>query len=397
MDFGSDVYGNKLSRKIFCCFSLMILFSTYPYVFNLFLPLPPITILMVIVIGFASLLVGIYRIRIQKVLLALMSMQLFAVGISLMYSRDLEYAKQLLYIIWLFFYFVLLKHFISVKYFLFFYNRIILLVAILGVFSFLGVLLIGLFPLFEYTNMDGRPGYFFYLTFTNTKYGNIIRYSGIFDEPGAMAYWGVFALLTNKLYVKDKYIEIPLILSLLFTFSMAYYIQLFFYLLLFYFHKMTKKGLIGLAIVIGLLLFVVYQSRDTDFDLYKVTLARFEYDEYSGDFKGNNRSILTEKAAAVFKESPFFGIGPTAFYSIDYMADNPYETLAKDGIWGTFFLYLPLFYSFLLGMRRKEILFASLIIFMGYLQRPFHINMQHYTMLYMFMFSTYYYRKNAIS
>lgn len=397
MNFGSDVCGNKLLRKVFCCFSLMVLFCTYPYVFNLFLPLPPITILMVVVIGLTSLLIGLYRIKIQKVLLTLMAMQLFAVGISLMHSLDSEYAKQLLYIIWLFFYLVLLKHFVGVKYFLFCYNRIILIVAILGAFSFLVVLIVGPSPFFEYTNMDGRPGYFFYLTFTNTIYGNIIRYSGIFDEPGAMAYWGIFALLTNKLYVKDKHIEVPLILSLLFTFSMAYYIQLFFYILLFYFHKMTKKGLIGLFFVVSLLLLVVYQSKDTNFDLYKITLARFEYDEYSGGLKGDNRRTLTEKAATVFKESPFFGIGPTAFYSIDYMADNSFETLAKDGIWGTFFLYLPLFYSLVLGMRRREILSASLIILMGYLQRPFHINMQHYVMLYMFMFSTYYYNRNAIS
>lgn len=391
MDLEFGVYGNKLSRKVICLISILILFSTYPYVFNLFLPLPSITILMILTISLVCLLICLYKIKIQKIFLTLILIQISAVIVSMMYTRDSEYLKQLMYIIWLFFFLMMLKHFAGLKFFLYVYNRIITIVSVFGAISFLIVLITHIAPLFEYTNMDGRPGFFYYLTFTNTKYGSVIRYSGIFDEPGAMASWGIFSLLTNKLWVQDRKIEPFLIVSLLFTFSMAYYIQLVLYLLFFYFNKLTIKKILGVFFVSAFFLCLVFQSKGTDFDLYRISIARFEYDDYTGSLQGDNRKELTEKTVAVFKKNPIFGIGPTAFYSMDYMADNPFEVFAKDGIWGAFFLYLPLFYCLIKGRRHRDILFASLIILLGYQQRPFHINILHYIMMYLFLFSTYYY------
>ena len=257
MDLEFGVYGNKLSRKVICFTSMMILFCTYPYVFNLFLPLPSITILMIVTIGLVCLLIGLYKIRIQKIFLSLILIQISAVIVSMIYTRDSEYVKQLLYIIWLFFFLVMLKYFAGLKFFLYIYNRIITIISVFGAFSFLIVLLTHISPLFEYTNMDGRPGFFYYLTFTNTKYGSIIRYSGIFDEPGAMASWGIFSLLTNKLWVKDRKIEPFLIVSLLFTFSMAYYIQLVLYLLFFYFYKLTIKRILSVFFLVIFFFFFV--------------------------------------------------------------------------------------------------------------------------------------------
>lgn len=399
MNHEIGVYGNELSKRVLCLISLVVLFCTYPYVFNLFLPLPSITILMLLTLGFVIFLIGLYKVRVPPLLLSLIAIQICAVVVSMIFTRDSEYLKQLLYIIWLFFYLVLLKSFVGLKYFLFVYNRIITIISILGAFSFFVIILTHIEPLFEYTNMDGRPGYFYYFTFTNTRYGSVIRYSGILDEPGAMAFWGMFSLLTNKLWVKDRKIELPLVVSLLFTFSLAYYIQLAFYLFFFYFNKLTKKRVSGISLVGFAFLCLVFQSKDTDFDIYKISLARFEYDEYSGRLRGNNRKELIEKSAAIFKDHPVFGIGPTAFYSMDYMADNPFEVLAKNGIWGAFFLYLPIFYCIILGRHQRDILFASFIVFLGYQQRPFHINILHYTMLYLFLFSVYYryYQKNAFN
>jgi hypothetical protein len=67
------------------------------------------------------------------------------------------------------------------------------------------------------------------------------------------------------------------------------------------------------------------------------------------------------------------------------MYDNPWESLAKDGLWGMFFVYLPLFYCMYLGLRRVDMFVAAFILYMNYMQRPFHVNMQHYMMLYLFL------------
>ena len=102
----------------------------------------------------------------------------------------------------------------------------------------------------------------------------------------------------------------------------------------------------------------------------------------------SSRAILTEMAQKTFLSNPMFGIGPTRFYMGQYMADNPYETLAKDGIIGSFFIYLPMFIAFIRGYLNKNILYAAFILSVGYLQRPFHINIQHYTMLFIFLIIT---------
>ena len=55
-------------------------------------------------------------------------------------------------------------------------------------------------PLFQFIEMDGRPGYFYGLFTTNTVFGGFVRNAGFYDEPGALSNWGVFALLFNKLF-----------------------------------------------------------------------------------------------------------------------------------------------------------------------------------------------------
>ena len=54
----------------------------------------------------------------------------------------------------------------------------------------------------------------------------LTRVNGFFDEPGAFAFWGMFALLFNKLMFDNKKLEIIIMVSLLFTFSAAYFVLL---------------------------------------------------------------------------------------------------------------------------------------------------------------------------
>ena len=64
----------------------------------------------------------------------------------------------------------------------------------------------------------------------------ILRIAGFFDEPGTMAFFLVFALLINKVVFNSKKNEILILISGFFTFSLAFYIIGFFYLLFFYFN-----------------------------------------------------------------------------------------------------------------------------------------------------------------
>ena len=92
-----------------------------------------------------------------------------------------------------------------------------------------------------------------------------------------------------------------------------------------------------------------------------------------------------ENSEKIFKENPWFGIGGQNFGRLDLkLSDNPYEILAKDGIIGFTVTYLPLIIV-LFSNRRKEVLICTIIIAIGYLQRPFHINYIHDLYLWSFM------------
>lgn len=266
-------------------------------------------------------------------------------------------------------------------------NKWMAWMAIGGFTTFLLVLIGGLTPLFSYENQDGREAYFFGLTCTNVYWGNVIRYSGFFDEPGAIANWGIFALLYNKLFINDRKIERILLFCLSFTLSMAFFIQAIFYFILFYGRNIKKTfSVLAILLVGGYILFSSLE--DTESSLYRLTLARFEYDKSTGDIKGNSRADLTEKARAQFLNSPLLGVGAENLEKIDYMADNPYEILAKDGIVGMIIMYFPLLAIAYYKWKDKKMLAVLVILSLGYLQRPYHIDLLHPTMLYFLLAMT---------
>lgn len=237
-------------------------------------------------------------------------------------------------------------------------------------------------PLFEYSNLDGRTGYCYGLTCSNFVLGNIIRAAGYFDEPGALAFWGVYSLIINKMFIKNRVIEITLIIGLIFTLSMAFFIQLALYLLFFYSKKPQVIIPICLLLVTGGII-VAGQGRDSE--IYTLTIRRFERGS-SGKIE-SSRDELTHMAKEQFKVHPILGTGVKEMEKLPYMADNPFETLATDGIVGTFIIYLPLL--FVLADKKsfsKEMFISVMILMAGYLQRPFHVRLIHYIFLFSFCY-----------
>lgn len=376
------------SNKIYLWWVIMgVLFCTYPFVFNLILPLPSITFIMFVSFGVFFCLNVTRKVELYKPLVPIALLQILGTILSIMATGDWGYYKQILYIIWG----IVIISFINkigFRLFLFYYNRLILVVAILGVISSVLTIIMGARAFLEFTEMDGRDGWLVYFTFTNSNMGSLIRYAGIFDEPGAMATWGMFSLLLNKVYVKDDKIEIPLMISLLFTFSLAYIIQLSLYIFCFYIIKASMKVKI-LTLAVGLIcisLFYIYMDKDSP--IYMLTLGRLGIGSSVDFIEDNNRADLMIEAKKIFQSSPLFGVGTTRFYGGEYMADNPYETLAKDGIIGTIFLYLPLLKVLMYSRKHKELFFMVVILGIGYLQRPFHVNIFHYTMIYLVLISS---------
>ena len=258
------------------------------------------------------------------------------------------------------------------------YNIWILIMAVCGTIAWALTEFKGFGPLYfvvDQTDTE-RNLYNYILTFSvHDSTTTAMRYAGFFDEPGAMANWGLFALLINKLFVKSKKIEIPLIISLLFTFSMGFYAQLILYFLFFYTNK-KNRGL-GIALLIGIVLFVSVLKNIGETDengIYYKSIGRIEriLDEANDSNKVaslDSRSEVSSTALEAFLENPLFGSNKD-----EYLGDNIFEPLAMYGIIGSLFIYAPFFWLLISSIRRKDkqMLKVMIIIFVGFLHRPFH-------------------------
>ena len=376
----------------------MILVLANPFVLNCFLPMPPFTLLypvMFVVFFFISQSGKGGLPREYKYITFIVA--LFFV-FKFIYHDDASYITRIFFLLLVA---VILNCLIRKKQALRFIkaNDFFLTVqAVLGGIAFILFFVGALQPLIEFRLPDLRPSYFFGLTCSNALVGNVMRPAGLFDEPGALAFWGVYCLLINKLVFDNKKIELLLIIGLMFTLSMAFYIEIVIYGLLFY----TKGNKKIIYFVIGLLLaYGVILQMDENSEIYRETVGRFRLDKERG-FAGNSRHQSMEDAKKQWQLNPWMGAGGQNMSEIDeYMADNPYETLATDGIMGTVILYLPFIWLFI-ACKNREVRCALIILAAGYMQRPFHNNLMHYFYAYMFLLISIYIKngwiqKNAVA
>lgn len=262
------------------------------------------------------------------------------------------------------------------------YNRWILIMAIMGVTAWLMITFLGFEPLFSVADRaDGRIIYNFGLTFSKTAIwlGNI-RYAGFFDEAGAMGYWGLYALIINRLFVGNKRLETILIICLLLTFSVGFFVQLALYLLLFGTGQYKTRlflPIIG-VIVIALL---IKSTEGTEYAaLYESSFGRVENMMETGGLAVDNREELVNTAKKEFLDNPLLGTDKTNVY----IGDNAYETLAKYGIIGSLFVLSPFIILLVSAIKRKDtnLIKASLVLFAGFTHRPFHTALLYFFMIY---------------
>lgn len=379
------ILSEKLTQTFIYAIVCVCIFTAYPYVFTQFLPIPSVKAMAAIdIVLICTIMVYIGKMQqLPKNFNFIVGFQLLCWIFFFLIHHDTIYFTRLFLIIASYLALLLLYNSRGgIVGFAKFYNNIILWMAIGGVITFFLVLIFNIHPIFEFENADSRLARLYGLTCTNVQYGRFIRYAGFFDEPGAMATWGMYALIINRLFIKDIKYENRLIVLLAFTFSMSYYIQLL--LFLFFFRIKSLKSIIIAASIILTVSFIIYNSQNTEYDqLYKLTFERFEFDQSAGKLNGDNRSGLAEIAKKEFIKSPLIGQGPTQIANIGYMGDNPYTNLATDGIIGTIIMYFPILCVLLL--RRKRIFFyAILILMIGYLQRPIHPLFIHSFILYLF-------------
>lgn len=257
----------------------------------------------------------------------------------------------------------------------------VLVLLIGGIIGFV-LAFIGIEPIFEFENRDGRLNYLFYTTFTNSYWGFLIRPSGIYDEPGTLAFFVACIIFFRHIAQKDFRLTWTLLILGFITFSLAFLIFAFVFLLS---ERVTKKKIRVLFIssfIVLLLLIVTGILQEIMAILNSTILNRLHLD--TENVKGltgrtslfeNSLNLLVENKAAIF-----WGADPDCTLNIakciqkyGYISDNPLGPLAQHGIFLSWPYYIFLAVVFYYSLRGRKHL-AFLAVGLLFLQRPYVIH-----------------------
>lgn len=390
---------NKNRRKEWAVFLyvLFALFCFYPYEFySVYLTFLPdksyFTSFLLVIVTFFGVVIIRNKTMTQKDLLPIVAVQFF--GFTMVYATHgniINIISTGLNIVLAFFLVYIIEKSGGLLSFFRKYNVWILIMAVMGSIAWVLVTFVGFEPIsIAYDRADEREIYNYGLTFSKTvQYGlRTIRYSGFFDEPGAMGYWGIFALLFNRAFIKSKRMEWLLIVFLALTFSMGFYLQLFIYILVFNVNTRNLGRTIGIFIIVLIGIVALYSTKGTEYEgFYDATIGRVEMildvaDETGNVLEADNRAEMTELAKREFYENPLFGSDTK-----DYILDNIYEPLARYGIIGTLFILFPFFYLFFKALNKRDfdIVKVMLVLIVSFFHRPFHDLILYYFILYCFI------------
>ncbi len=273
------------------------------------------------------------------------------------------------------------------------YNKWLLLMAIGGTVTFFLVLLGAIGPLYPFVDSSDDEMMFNYiLTFTqfDLNTGSSFRYAGFFDEPGAIAYWGMYGILMNRMFIKNERIENLLIICLLFTFSLGFYAQLALYFVFFRLNTRNIGKTVLLVICLIAIIIGFNLTKGTKYNfIYKSTIERVisteeQSSSSSNAFAIDNRENQTNEALRAFEENPLFG-GNT---KDELVTNNIYEPLALYGIVGSFFILFPFIMLVAEGIRNQDtyLIKVCAVIFLGFAHRPFHNAFLYFFIIYAILY-----------
>jgi hypothetical protein len=252
-------------------------------------------------------------------------------------------------------------------------NFIIVLIA--GAYIGFFYALMGGTPIVTFLNPDSRTHSLFLTTCTNSVFiGNIIRPSGIYDEPGAFSFFICSICLLRSLVNKNDFVTFLLLLSGLITFSLTHFLIFLCYLIHSAIKYRKKKHFFLLLTLTASSIIVIYVVLNSAID--ELLLTRF--DSYD-DIINNNRTSQLKICLNLLDTKTFF-LGQIADYNFDFtklakkygaFAENPLSPMILTGLITTWIYYLCLGSLLLAGILNKKYFFIFLSIIILFMQRPF--------------------------
>ena len=253
----------------------------------------------------------------------------------------------------------------------------LMLVLLLGAIIGFVLALNGVQPLFEIANSDGKPNYFFYTTFSTIRWGNVIRPSSFFDEPGAFSFMICAVSALRHLRGRDTRVTWLMLGMGFVTLSLAHLVYVLIHAMA---ERLRFRNIVGIAATLLPIIVVAAYLGGVEI-LDKRLLERATIAE-SGELVGDNRTWRMANAAvhlAAHPKSILFGADPSCRFDQEkckekfpQMGENPLSPLVQQGIfisWPYYVTLAILFISPVFG--RKYIVsfaFGALL-----LQRPYMV------------------------
>lgn len=223
---------------------------------------------------------------------------------------------------------------------------------------------------------SGRKYYHFFITgASNTiiRYHDniLIRPTGYFEEPGAMALFLTWILVLNEFTYKKRGLVIFIVILGMALRSLAFLVSLIAYFSVVLIIKKQFKIIITTILSVILLIVVLRAIDSPHIDLAIDSLIQRISIE-GGRLGGDNRDMFKMLDYVNFK-NVFFGIGNKNVRELHFHHGAPTGAsatgfLLKNGIIGYVFLYIPFLYVLYLYRKDKRILFF-VVIAINFLQR----------------------------
>lgn len=221
-----------------------------------------------------------------------------------------------------------------------------------------------------------------------------IRFNSIFLEPGHTAMIAAFTLFVNKFNLKSKAV-MTILISTVFTFSLAGYILMFLGYCIIALQSLKVKQIVRKVIPYILILSVVYytgityQNGNNLFN--ELILERMQIDDEKG-FSGNNRTgELTDNTYESFIKTPevMTGLSPqkySKYVNSGFIEGAGYKLyVMQKGIIGVLFVLFAYFYIYRCSYNKRLTLGLLLVYIAAFWQRAYPF---WYSWLVIFYFST---------
>ena len=210
------------------------------------------------------------------------------------------------------------------------------------------------------------------------KAGNYLRLCGICNEPGYFGTVTALILCADNLNLK-KVGNIIMIIASLFTFSLAFALIIFLYLIIKSFKNI--KVLAILLLLVGAYIFVIPKLNFENENIIRL-IDRLSI-IYDGSLKtARSNSVLDSLLEDTMNKHPIFGLGDGYVSSLALKRIGSYKAKLVDwGIGGCLLIWGTLFLSTFLEKKRTISSIAFLIVFFASIYQRFDVMNLPYILL----------------